>query len=92
MGDSFWDILSISFEIALLGAPRISLAAPSWSIMRPIAVAGTSAAVASSSPWPSLNVAPERGTDLPLQRELRKLANELVDLIERSEQSDKRSH
>jgi hypothetical protein len=34
----------------------------------------------------------EQGTDLLLQCELRKLANELVDLIERSKQPDKRSH
>ena len=31
----------------------------------------------------------ERCTDLPLQRDLRKLANELIDLIEGSEQSEK---
>jgi hypothetical protein len=34
----------------------------------------------------------EQCTDLLLQRELRKLANEFVDLIERSEQPDGRSH
>ena len=31
----------------------------------------------------------ERCTDLPLQRDLRKLADELIDLIERCEQSEK---